>query len=177
MAISVGINGAVVKKIQGKLENAHKFFDKEDAKELGEAVVLEMKTMIAKGMSPIRGVGRFPGYKHQGKDGRYPKSVMSKYPNKKQRPVNLHLTGAMLSSLVSKVVKGQVGPAVQIGYQGTFFGFRKSSAQKKEQGHREGVNGQPKRPTIPEGEEQFAAKIQSLILSMYRKAYKDFVNK
>lgn len=170
MGISVGINGAVVKKIQGKVENAHKFFDKEDAKELGEAVVLEMKTMIAKGISPIRGVGRFPGYKHQGKDGRYPKSVMSKYPDKKQRPVNLHLTGEMLSSLVSKVVKGQVCPAVQIEYQSEI-------SKNKEQGHREGVNGQPKRPTIPEGEEQFAAKIQNLILSMYRKAYKDFVNK
>ena len=168
--ISVKLNNAVMKNIRKKIEDAPGFFKREDAKALGEAVVDEMKSLISKGISPIKSVGRLPGYLYQGKKGKYPDSVKKKYPGKKQRPVNLTLTGDMLRALKSRVTKGKFSSAIEIGY------FVEREA-KKEQGHREGVHGQPPRPTIPEGDEVFAAKIQTLIIRAYREAYAKFVKK
>lgn len=178
------MNDAVVKKVSGKMKNATKFFTADDAAKMGEQVVITMKEMISKGISPIREVGRFPAYKHQRVKGKYPANQKNNYPDKKQRPVNLTLSGEFLSALSYRVLIGKkkgLWP-VEIGYLKTptiidrlFRG--KVSASKKEEGHREGVNGQPKRPTIPQGDEQFAAKIQKIIFGAYRESYKRYVNK
>lgn len=177
MPINISMNGAVVKKLMGKIENATKFFTADDASKMGEEVVITMKDMISKGISPIREVGRFPAYKHQRVKGKYPANQQKNYPEKKQRPVNLTLSRDFLSALSSRIIKsGTKGKfPVEVGY---ILGNRgEVSASKKEQGHREGVNGQPKRPTIPQGDEQFAAKIQKIIFTAYRESYKRYVNK
>ena len=60
------------------------------AEKLGTMVVEESKKMIRAGISPVKGVGRFVGYKDP-----------EKYPGtrKPARPVNLTLTGEMVDSL------------------------------------------------------------------------------
>lgn len=87
----------------------------------------------------------------------YPYSVQGKYPDKKPRPVNLFLSGKFLSSL-EFVISGSAG---EIGVE---LGFFDESEAVKEQGHREGANGQPERPIIPVGREDFAISIQRIIL-------------
>lgn len=171
------MNDAVVKKLRGKVENATKFFTADDAAKMGEEVVITMKEMISKGISPIREVGRFPAYKHQRVKGKYPANQKNNYPDKKQRPVNLTLSGEFLSALSSRIIKNNAKGKfpVEVGY--ILKNKGKVSASKKEEGHREGVNGQPKRPTIPQGDEQFAAKLQKIIFGAYRESYKRYVNK
>jgi hypothetical protein len=146
--------------------------DKED---IGYAVIEEMIKLILKGISPIAGKGRFPGYKwveraNQAtkiargltkgrrkrarekaagiKKSRYPYSVMHKYPDKKERPVNLFLSGDFLASLEPRPRRN-----------GIVIGFNNELSEKKEAGHRAGVNDQPPRPIIPQGKEEFAPSI------------------
>lgn len=117
------------------------------ASAVGKTVVAMMLDLILAGQSPIKGRGAFPKYKN-------PK----KYPGdlKPHSPVNLFLSGKFLNSLKSQVYQRGKGYAVEIGY------FTKLSA-KKEQGHREGANGQPRRPTIPklDKRERFTDEIQN----------------
>lgn len=102
----------------------------------------EIKDNIKKGISPISG-SRFPAYKN-------PK----RYPGKRKpkRPVNLFLTGQFLRSLRVRV--NIVGQALSIR---VFFTNEK--AKDKERGHRDGANGQPKRPIIPAPNQLFSKRI------------------
>lgn len=160
------------KAAEKKIENLKTAFTKKEAQELGDDVVFQMKQLIAKGISPIRSVGRFPAYKGAGKKGRYPQSVQSRYPGKRDRPVNLKLSGEFLNDLTFKVKPGTAGKhaSVEIGYY-------TRSEQDKERSHRDGTNGQPKRPTIPQGSEQFAVTIQRTILNRLREAITKAVKK
>lgn len=160
--------------------------DRKVAKEIGGVVIDAMLDLIEKGISPIEGAGRFPGYKWaevrqaaKKKKGsltvgrqrmnrrqilaaareaerRYPFTAYAISKGKKPRPVNLVLTGKFLRSLEASV-QGAAG-SVGISIQ-----FRNDAAADKEGGHREGVHGQPKRPIIPINREDFAQKIQLLI--------------
>lgn len=134
-----------------------------------KAIITLMKDMIGKGISPIEGKGKFPAYKVFQKKGRrsrdrYPYSVMGEYPNKKISPVNLKLSGHMLYNLTYRIITKGKSLLIEIGY------LDDEEAQKKEMGHRLGVNKQPKRPTIPlkRKGENFAAKIQVYILREFR---------
>lgn len=134
-----------------------------DQQEVGNATVLSMKALIAAGISPIEGKGRFPAYKaatgrNRGKG--YPFNV-DPFLNKKLRPVNLFLTGEFLDDLRCKVV----GKQMQIGF------FKKKS-ELKELGHREGANGQPKRPVIPVGKEKLNASVLRKLLESLDKVLK-----
>lgn len=109
-----------------------------DSKRIGQYVIDEMRSLIESGVSPIVGAGftgRFPGYKNP-----------AKYPGtrKSSSPVNLRLSGQQLGALGSRVSSSKGGNASVV------VGYNDSLAKKKEQGHREGVNSQPKRPTIPD---------------------------
>lgn len=95
----------------------------------------------------------------------YPYSVQKKYPSKKPRPVNLFLSGDFLSNLSYKLGLNGKKRVIEIGY------FDALSA-KKEQGHREGVNGQPSRPTIPKGGESFNETIKLDIMRILKQAMK-----
>lgn len=139
-----------------------------DMLEIGDAVVEEMKNLISKGISPIAGNGRFPEYKgakakKEANKGRrkksklsfstsYPFSVQRKFPGKKERPVNLFLTGKQMKGLLAKALKGRF----EVGYFDTL-------SIDKESGHRDGVNGQPRRPTIPSDREDFSPSIYRII--------------
>lgn len=79
------------------------------------------------------------------------------------RPVNLFLTGKFLQSLTFTVAKVGKGAKIEIGY------FQPKQAVK-EQGHREGANGQPKRPTLPRKGESWAQTIQLDIMRILREA-------
>ncbi len=161
-----------------------------DLKKIGDQTVGEMKDQISKGLSPIEGWGRFPAYKWVGKanaikriarnlskdrrararlkakeaiSGKYPYSVMGKYPDKKVRPVNLYLSGRFLSKLRAYVVGAQL-----------LIGFGGAKDTKIEHGHRtggiKGVNDQPQRPIIPIGNETFTRSILSRLLNKVRLA-------
>lgn len=164
-----------------------------ELKNLGDAIIDEMKAAIAKGISPIKKAGRFPAYKYaadfnevkkgilqqlktsesyrgiKGKGAaqrkksfvdqitkkqtknirsRYPFNVQKEFPHKKLRPVNLNLSGDFLDNLVSQVKNKKLR-----------IGFFKDPWMKYESGHREGVNGQPKRPIIPNVGEEFTQSI------------------
>lgn len=164
-------------KLQKKLKRLQRPVEREEAKAIGEAVVAVMKDMISKGQSPVIGGGfgtRFPAYKWAqaskgDRSGRYPWSAMRKYPDKRVTPVNLRLSGDQLSDLGYKVVSRPGGSlGVDIGYP------EGSKSALKEQGHREGVHGQPKRPTIPRvnAGEQFASRVQQAYLQILNAAIK-----
>jgi hypothetical protein len=146
------------------------------ARIMGQDAIREMKDMISKGISPIRQAGRFDAYKATKesdpalRNKGYPFSVKREYPSKRQRPVNLHLSGKQLADLIFKVVPGKWGSAVEIGY------FTPLSAAK-ESGHREGVNGQPKRPTIPNSKlgESFAIRIDKILTETVQSAVDKFI--
>ncbi len=151
---------------------------------IGDRTTAEMKNLISKGISPISQWGRFPGYKWAAKanairklarsltksrrararqkasditKGRYPYSVMGKYPDKQVRPVNLKLSGRFLNALKSRIL----GQKILIG----FFDQKNSLI---EEGHRtggvKGVNDQPKRPIIPQGSETFSRSVYERLL-------------
>lgn len=139
---------------QKELKKLKKSLSKINPDPMGRAIVKEMKDMIGKGISPIRGKGRFPGYKDSYK--KRIKKQRGEFKGKRQRPVNLKLTGDMLDALKHKSKKGKRAK-LEIGY------FDEDEAIK-ERGHREGANKQLKRPTVPlQRREQFAARIQRII--------------
>lgn len=131
--------------------------NQETARNLGKDVVDEIRDLTAKGISSVRGGvanNRMPGYKNP-----------ERYPGKRKspRPVNLRLTGEMMRALTYKIAQDIAG------YKTTIY-YKDDLSDKKESGHREGVNGQPKRPTLPitaKGED-FASRIMRIINNYYR---------
>lgn len=95
----------------------------------------------------------------------YPYSVQKQFPSKKPRPVNLFLSGDFLSNLTYSIADKGKKKLISIG-------FLDDLSAKKEQGHREGVNGQPSRPTIPKGSESFAQIIKLDIMKIMKDAIK-----
>lgn len=93
----------------------------------------------------------------------YPFSVQDEFPNKRPRPVNLFLSGAFLEALQAHVtgVAGDYG--IEVGFFPGWTDQNGVEAATKEQGHREGANGQAERPIIPIGTEDFAITIQNAI--------------
>lgn len=156
---------------------------------IGDELADEMRSTIAKGISPIKDKGRFPEYvgvtklrkvkkvsksltgsrktKAKSKikklqNRAYPYSVQDKFPGKKARPVNLFLSGKFLKNLIARVS----GKTLEIG-------FFDEPWTDYEQGHREGANGQAKRPIIPNGREQFSTSVYRRLV----KAVQSVLNK
>jgi hypothetical protein len=159
-------------------KKALKSLTQSELRAIGLAVCDEIRTVTAKGISPIKSIGRFQPYKWAAKkslkrksgssgkslnrefQNKYPYSVRDKYPDKRERPVNLRLSGEFIKSLTAKVVSG----VLSIGY------FNEQFA-KYESGHREGVNGQPKRPTIPQNSEQFSDTIYRRLVKVIQSVF------
>lgn len=112
------------------------------------AFVDGMKDLISKGISPVKQIGRMPAYK---KPESYPDRMRRKFPAKRRRPVNLLLSGEFLKDLTFIVKRDSV--------QKVRFGFFQQKSILKERGHREGAGGQPKRPIIPNENEQFSKNL------------------
>ena len=123
-------------------------FNKGVLDRIATETVKAIKADIAAGKSPIEGKGNFPPYKN-------PK----KYPGKRKpaRPVNLFLLGQFQGAL--RFTTNVTKTAISIFYSGRL-------AEKKEEGHRIGWNKQPKRPSLPKGDEQFNAGIRKKISAM-----------
>lgn len=187
--------------LKDKLDKLTRPVDQETAHAVGVATIKEMTTLIERGISPIEGSGRFPAYKAQAKKNLANKlarglkrsgnaagaarakakaSEASKgYPynteefkkgSKKDRPVNLWLKGDFLRALKYrlKLFKGSYV---------TDIGFFDPKQEVKEQGHREGANGQPKRPIIPTSQEGFAQRIQRIFFTIYRNRVRQLLGK
>lgn len=152
--------------------------------QIGERIREEMLDDVSKGISPIKGQGRFPAYKWAGKaneirkrareikdtgkrkqlrtdadkltSNKYPFTAEAKRQGKKPRPVNLELTGDFLKSLLVWFTGTGNKRSVHVG-------FKNNLSILKEKGHREGANGQPERPMIPQGSETLTPKYALLI--------------
>lgn len=175
------------------LDKADKAFSKlpdSDLNVIGRLFLGKMKTMISSGQNPIRGFGspRFPEYKavtsfktakkskfesstaNKIKNRGYPYSVQKSFPDKKPRPVNLFLSGDFIKSLITLVVKkggtDTKGKTILVDKR-LRITFDKEESKQKELGHREGANGQLKRPIIPKGKEDFAAPLRKLLVDAY----------
>lgn len=184
-----------LKKAMGEVVDKTMKFSTPEKLTVGWAVIDEMLTAIEKGISPIKGEGRFPAYKWAGAfraakksassqlrnsraykdlrgkkksafkreletanlkkfENKYPFSVKKKFPSKRERPVNLTLSGDFLTNLLPRVTgRGQF----EVGF------FDRLSALK-EMGHREGVNDQPKRPVVPGKGEVFSESVYRRLL-------------
>lgn len=154
---------AAVETLQKRLEELRSLKQSE-AREVGQSVVEKMKKLIAVGISPVEGPGiksRFAPYKDPKK---YPGS------RKAKSPVNLKLTGEMLADLGSFTQQRSDGKGyvAQIGYDSV-------QSTLKESGHREGVNGQPSRPTIPDTSRR--ERFVSSIIDAYRKVVLSAIRK
>jgi hypothetical protein len=160
-----------INKIAEKLESLKDPFKKNEWQEIGDEMVDQMKKLIAGGTSTVRSgefSARMPGYKRANDKDGYPNTVKKQFPNKDKRPVNLFLSGKMLAALKAIGLK-----------QGVQIQYSTDSADKKESGHRAGVNTQPKRPTIPftkQGED-FAASIRKIFDTALRKRYRELLKK
>lgn len=190
-----------IERLKEKLRKLRTPVDKNTAHAIGALVVKEMSDMIGKGISPIEGAGRFPAYKAQTRvkvlnklaksasgrgDKAKAKSLRSKskdakkgYPyntkefkegKKRDRPVNLFLTGDMMRDLTYEPIERNGSWLTEIGY------FTIDSILK-EIGHRDGVNGQPKRPTLPQGQEGFAQRIQRILFRIYQERVRHLLGK
>ena len=146
-------------------------------KKLGDRVVGDVKDFIAVGKSPVKGKSRYKGYAAQrlkGQDPKtlYPNSVKKQYPSKRKRPVNLSLSGKMLSKLTWEKIKG-----------GVRVGLINASAEIKEifnaHNSKNAPNRKfPRRPMLPTGKgEDFTQYIKQRINSLYRARIRQIIMK
>lgn len=153
-----------LKKLQQKIKD----LEAKTALQANRTIRQEFKNkfldLISKGISPIEGNGRFPAYKNTKK---YPKSVRNKFPAKRNRPINLKLSGKFLNSFQVIVKKINV----------LEYGFFSKYGKDLESGHREGVHGQPPRPVIPDNSESLVKSLETLILKTYKDAVDAYLRK
>lgn len=161
-----------------------KIADKAFQRKLGNRVLTDVLGLIAIGKSPVKGQGRYVGYRvdravadlrKKGtaparkqskrlseKSSLYPNSVKKQFPRKQKRPVNLELSGKML---------GFLGWEAKLG--GVIFGLISAPKKIKDifRAHNEGTNKKkkvPRRALIPVNKgETFTQFIQSRINSLY----------
>lgn len=166
-------------------------FSRQDKLQIGLATIDAMEEMISKGQSPIQGFGRFPAYKavaagnkilrggrattragrarrrglaQKTKRAGYPYTVRHQYPSKRERPVNLYLSGEFMRDLDTRPRR-----------RGIEIGFYRKKSVLKEEGHRYGTNGQPIRPTIPIGSEKFHRFVWNRFLERVQLHVKDAI--
>lgn len=154
-----------LKEVKKLLKEADLKIGPKASQAIGNLIVDLMKEKIAKGISPIEGKPRFPGYKDVTK---YPKQARKEHPAKRNRPVNLNLSGKFLAGLKAKASpsRGQIT-----------VGFFDTYGRKLEQGHREGANGQRERPIIPDRGEQLAKSIRLAIVKLYENAVRNYLSR
>lgn len=164
--VTFSLNTKSLKKKLEKVKKSVRRLDQSDANNIAQAVVTDMKNLIKKGISPVKEVGRYQPYASQRDNDprKYPRSVRKKHPSKRERPVNIKLSGQQLGALTSKTEQTSQGAQIKVGY------LNSRLAQKKELGHASGVNNQPKRPTIPGSNQNFQTSIVNKIIRLLRKA-------
>lgn len=161
-----------ISKLQKYFEDSAQKAKVKATRQVAQFIQSKMLDLISKGISPINGRARFEGYAAQRQINKnkkaYPDNLKKDFPNKRKRPVNLKLSGKFLKSLKAYPVTAS---KIKIGYTSEY-------GKKLESGHREGVNGQPERPTIPEMPgESFARPILSGILKLFRDSFAEQLKK
>jgi len=146
-------------------------------KKLGKRVLKDVLDSIAVGKSPVRGQGRFKGYKVDRSAGEpasqlYPNTVKKKFPDKRKRPVNLKLNGDLLKAFGWKSIKG----GIEFGLITT-----KEKLKKIFEAHNEGTNTKkkvPKRQLLPTGpKDKFIITIQRRIRNLYLARIRQLLSK
>lgn len=171
---------------------------------IAEFVREKMLSLISKGISPIDGNGRFPGYK-----GHTQVRSLEKQRNEARKrgdregafkaaaaaiDIKEHLNSYFGSYPYNteEYKKGKKKPRpVNLTLTGKFLrrliakpkgkfvieiGFFDSYGRDLERGHREGANGQLERPIIPVEGEQFVNSIRLGMIKMLRKSVEEFLN-
>lgn len=88
-----------------KATNEINIFKSEARKEIANVLEKEIISSIQRGVSPVKGFGRFQQYSES-----YKKAIRKRrFPNKRRvRPVNLTLTGKLIKSFYIKLKKSSV---------------------------------------------------------------------
>lgn len=124
---------------------------------VGDLVVDEMKKSLGAGIPPIRGSRRFDVYSES-----YSKQIKRGHPenpSKKIRPVNLFLSGKMLSFLKHRINGGKLEIGIINADQET---------QKIAIAHQTGTKNMPKRRFIPSRKgEKLTVTIDRAIKNLY----------
>lgn len=154
------------------IDELKKAFTPDKVKQAGDIVIGDMKHHIERGLSPVKGWGRFQGYKAQGAKNKkgYPYNVQDEYPDKKVRPVNLKLSGKMQSAIEAR--PHPKAPGFTIGI------FNKEELKKAET-HNEGTNPNvPQRKFIPTAKgEEFTPTIMRTIKEVVRDIVAGIIDK
>lgn len=169
----VTFKGSLLNKLTFK--NA---IDLDTAGKVGGVTIFEIYRATAKGLSPVKGLGRFVRYKAQaiGKSKKnkpkkgYPYSVQKKYPNKLVRPVNLRLSGDMLKALEWKFYSSK-----QVIEVGIWDAKQSLKAETHNQGTQE-----PRVPTrqfLPVGNQGLSETIKGKIVSIVKARILDIIRK
>lgn len=162
-------NKLLLESVKLSLKKAGEAIKPSEANKVGRTVIAGIKDLTASGISPLRGGEirkRFEGYR-----GTYKERISKgNYKGKTLRPVNLRLTGEFIDDLKYVAQKSGNTTATEIG-------FKTKKSQDKEQGHRNGTNGQAKRPIIPEGSERFTQTIENEIEDIYEQAVEEYLKK
>lgn len=148
-SIKVNISDQFKSKIAGISE---KVMTDGFAAEVGSFIVTEMKKQIASGNSPVKGFGRFEPYKNPEK---YPGTL------KPHRPVNLSLTGTMLSYLSFR----RMGSRLEVGILPDAPNKVKVIARVHNTGERDDI---AQRQFIPEQGEEFISSIQQTVRRLFK---------
>jgi len=129
-----------------------------------EVIDQQIKPIIASGSSPVKGASRFPAYKDK-----------DSYPGKRKpsRPVNLKLTGDMLSYYRSWTEDKPTS---------MFIGFQRSVMPELEVtkviAHNEGTATVPKRKFVPGSQgDEFRPQVMIALRRIYRERMQSLVDK
>lgn len=177
-----------------------KKLDKGTLNKIGEQVINDVLENTAKGISSVKGWGKFAPYKGltevnkirrlsaESKNARkqlksklaqakadskkaYPYTVMDKYPDKKTSPVNLKLSGKFLDALTY---------TTNINKGGLRIYFDDRLSEKKAETHNEGTQKDrvPQRKFLPTGkDDEFTVSIMQNILDIIRVKMDELVKK
>lgn len=130
----------------------------------------EIKRQMRRGVSPVRGFGRYGEYLNPTE---YPGK--GKQRLKPSRPVNLFLTGEMQSWLMAFKKQGN---AIFVGIKKSAPKFVKIKAEANNLGTtRNGVGAVPRRRFIPQIGEQWNVTIIRKIKDLFAKRTKELLNK
>jgi len=156
-----------------------KAFPKNFGERLGQMIIQEMIRSITRGQSPVQGFGRFKAYRAQrkpiktnarGENIGYPKGI----PGKQVRPVDLVLTGEMLSFLDFGLHPTRQG-SMSVGYSND----APADVRLRAEVHNKGTHPDiPQRKFIPnEPGDQFIQIITRRILKFYREQWAKTIDK
>lgn len=154
------------------LRGAH--INRATRQEVGRTAERMSKDLIARGTSPVRGVGRFKAYAAQRIDqSKYPNTptIKRQFPQKKVRPVNLFLSGDYLSEFTYRIVS-----------KGVELGFISPSrlTRKKFETHNEGKHPHvPQRKHLPDRSknEELAVSIMREVRAIVRRRISDIIKR